>query len=142
MGTKIELTFRNLNDQNFIQAMRGLVNHKFDAMTTAYKLKKIIDKVDSESKKASELWAQEYAKLEMEEIPDSGGLKKPKDAEAFAKFQEEFLNTPCEVGNRFKLHINEVVGYKMSAVDLMALAPILEGYDVLEEGTQDGKENS
>ena len=143
MGTeKIELTFKTLNDQGFISAMRGLVNHKFDAMTTAYKLKKIIDKVDSESKKAGELWSQEYSKLELVEIPDSGGQKQPKDQEAFSKFQEEFLSTPCEVGNRFKLHVNEIVGYKLSAVDLMALAPILTGYDVLEEGAEDGKKDS
>lgn len=131
-GSPIELSFKNLNDQAFIGAIRGLVNHKFDSLQTAYKVKKILDKVDSESKKAGELWQQEYAKLEM--VEGESGHKEPKDKEAFKKLEQDFLATKCDVGNRFKLHINEIIGYKLSAVDMMALEPVLEGFDVLEEG--------
>ena len=135
----IELTFKQLNDRAFIESVRGLVNHKFDAFTTAYKLKKIMDKIDSESKKAGDLWQQEYNKLEMEEVAPEGApegtpkMKRPKDPEAFKKFQDQFLETKCEVGNRYKLHINEILGYKLSAVEMVTLEPILEGFDVLEE---------
>ena len=135
MGKPIELTFENLNDPQFIESVRGLVNHKWDAMTTAYRLKKIMDKIDSESKKASELWKQEYNKLEMEEITSEHGapIKRPKNPTAYEAFQRDFLATKCEVGNRYKLHVNDLIGYKFSAVDMVKLEPIMEGFEVLEE---------
>mgnify|MGYP003348902072 FL=1 len=57
----------------------------------------------------------------------------PKDGKAFEKFQQDFLAIKCEMGNRFKLHVNELVGYKFSALDFTSLDPVLTGFEVLEK---------
>jgi hypothetical protein len=138
--SKIELTYENLNDQGFMGALKGLVNHKFDAFTTTYKIKKILDKVNSESKKAGAEWEKKLASIEMVEVENNGRKdRQPKDMAAFERMQEEFVLTKCDVGNHYKIHFNEILGYKMSAADMLGLEPILTGYDVLEKGGDDGE---
>jgi hypothetical protein len=137
MNQMIELSYKNLNDRNFIEAVKGLVNHKWDAMTTAYKLKKIMDKIDSESKKAHDLFMQEYKKIEMVETGEGEEkIKVPKDPSAFNKMQEEFLNLKCDVGNRPKIRVHELLGYKFSALDLVTLEPIIADIDSLEASAE------
>jgi hypothetical protein len=139
---KIVLTYENLNDANFIGALKGLVNYKTDDFTVAYKLKKILDKVNADSLKAGKEWDKKIAALEYVEVEQNGKkTKQPKDMPAFEKMQEEFVATKCEVGNYFKIHFNEIIGYKLSAADMLGLEPILTGYDVLEKGKEDGKTN-
>ena len=140
---QIKLKYENLNDAGFIGALKGLVNHKTDDFTLAYKLKKILDKVNAESTKAGKEWDKKLATVEYTEVENNGRKEKqPKDMEAFEKMQAEFTALECEVGNQFKVHFNEIVGYKMSAADMLCLEPILTGYDVLEKGNEDGKEKS
>ena len=139
----IELKFKDLQDNNFINTLKGLVNHKFDDFTTAYALKKILDKIDSESAHASKLWHSHVSKLELVPTTDGSTPNEPVDKEAFKKFSDNFAETKCEVGNRFKLHINDLIGYKLSAVEMGALTPVVYGFEVLEkEGDQNGKEKS
>ena len=134
----IELKFKNLNDQGFIGSLKGLVNHKWEDMTTAYRLKRLLDKVDSESKRAQEFWQEQFKKIELVE---ENGQKTPKDVKAFEEMQKSFLETPCEMGNRQKFHINSFIGYKFSAVEMLALEPILAGLEELEnEGGDNGEE--
>ena len=133
---RIELTYKTLNDRNFIEAMRGLVNHKFDAFTTSYKLSRILDKIDSESKVASKLWSDHLNKVEWQETKNEEGKvisKKPANEEEFKKMEEQFLSLPVDFGKWGKVHINELLGYKMTPVEMMALEPVLEGLELLEE---------
>lgn len=132
---KIELTYKTLNDRNFIEAMRTLVNHKFDAFTTSYKLSRILDKVDSESKAAAELWNKHLSKLEWTETKNDEGVvvsKKPADEEEYKKMESEFLSLPVDFGKWGKVHVNELIGCKLSPIEMMALEPVLDGLETLE----------
>lgn len=135
--SKIEITYKTLNDRNFIEAMRGLVNHKFDAMTTSYKVGRLLDKIDSESKVASKLWSESVSKIEWVETKNEEGVvtaKKPANEEEYKKMETEFLSLPVDFGKWTKLHVNELVGYKFTPVEMLALEPVLEGLEILEEG--------
>ena len=145
---QIELTYGNLNDPQFFQILRNLVNHKFSNYTTSYRLLKVMDVVESESKKAMKAWNDINAKVEYVNTnpEDPKSPKVPKDAKAFEELQEEFNKTPCEVGNRFKIHINDLIGYELSAVDMKFLSGLVYGWEVLEteseqKGVPHGKVN-
>lgn len=136
----IVLSYKDINNHGFIQALRGLVNHKWDAMTTAYKLTRVMDKVDSESKKAQEAWRKIIdTQIEWE---GEGQERKPKSQEEYKKKEEEFLSMQFDLGKWKKFSVNDFLGYKFSAVELHALSPLMTGFDVLEEGNQDGDKKS
>lgn len=130
----IEMSFRTLNDPQFIQSLKGLVNHKFDDFTVAYKLTKIMNLAESQSEIASNLWNKHQSKIEFVPVDETQpeGPKKPKNMSAFKDFEEGFLNTKCDVGNRHKIEVSDLVGYKLSAVDMVVLKPILTGFEALE----------
>lgn len=139
---RILLKYEHLNDAGFIGALKDLVNFKTDDFTLVYKLEKILGKVESDSAKAGNEWAKLLKNVELVEVEENGKkTKKPKDEAAYEKLMAEFVATPCTVGNYFKVHFNEIIGYKMSAADMRALKPILTGYEVLEKGPEDGKTN-
>lgn len=124
------IKYKNLNDRNFIDALRGLVNFKTDNFKVSYKLRKILDKVDAESAMAQKLWADAALKLEWEDL--EGGGKKPKDPEAYKKAEADFLDVTADFSNCRRVHINELLGHKISGLELKALEPILEGLEELE----------
>lgn len=138
---KIVLTYKDINNQAFIQGLRMLVNHKWDAFTTAYRFKRLMDKVDSESKKAFSAW-DVISKTQIE-WEGEGKDAKPKDIPKYQQFEAEFLATEFDCGKWHKFSIQELLGVKLSAVDLGALEPIIDGLDELEEAAneEDSKEN-
>jgi hypothetical protein len=128
---KIVLTYKDINNQAFIQALRGLVNHKWDAMTTAYKLTRVMDAVDSESKKAFSAW-ESIMKTQVE-FEGEGQERKPKDQDQYKKVESEFLAIEFDLGKWTKFHVNELIGYKFSPVELQSVFPILDGLEELEK---------
>jgi hypothetical protein len=125
------LKYKTLNDQNFINALRNLVNFKTDDFKVGYKLSKILDKVDSQSEIAQKAWVAVGSKLEWEDV--EGGDRKPKDPSAYQKAENDFLEIECDFGNCRKVAITELLGYKFSAVEIKALAPILDGLEELDK---------
>lgn len=148
MASKVQLKYKNLKDHLFIESLKVLVNHKTTDLTVSYRLKRILDLIDSESNKAQNMW-NKLAK-EVEYLPTDPNNEKspkiPKDPLAFAKMEADFEDTLCEERNIFKLSVNDIVGASLSAVDLLALDPVLEGWEVLEPAAApivagEGKEN-
>lgn len=123
------IKYRHLNDQNFINALKGLVNFKTDNFKVSYKLTKILDKVDAESSVAQKLWADAALKLEWEDV--EGGGKKPKDPVKYKETEASFLDVDCDFSNCRRVNIHELLGYQLSAVEMKALEPILDGLDEL-----------
>ena len=132
MDTTIRLSYKDINSRAFTDSLRGLVNHKWDALTTAMKLKLIMDTVDAESKKAFTIW--DHVMKTQVEFEGEGQEKKPKDMEDYKKKEDEFLATSFTCGKIKKINVTELLGYKFSAVDLTTLAPILMGFEQLTEG--------
>jgi hypothetical protein len=132
MDTTIRLSYKDINSRAFTDSLRGLVNHKWAALTTAMKLKLIMDTVDAESKKAFTIW--DHVMKTQVEFEGEGQEKKPKDMEDYKKKEDEFLATSFTCGKIKKINVTELLGYKFSAVDLTTLAPILMGFEQLTEG--------
>jgi len=128
----IELQYKHLNNQKFIQVLVHLSNAplKGEGMVKEiYNVSRIVDKVQQESKKAYEVWQKILPTIEMVEVDRDGvKVKEPKDKEAFLKAELEFMDIKFKI-ERNKIPATVLEQVSISAQDLLALEPIIEGLE-------------
>jgi len=136
----VQITYGNLADQQFIQSLKKLVNHPFGDYTVSYRLLKIMDLIEAQSKQAEKVWSSIVSKVEVVSTDETNpnSPKEPKNPAEFYKLRQEFEATVCEAGNRFKIDIQDLAGAALSAVDLKYLGGVIFGLEKLEE-TQEGE---
>lgn len=128
----IELQYKHLNNQKFIQVLVHLSNAplKGEGMVKEiYNVSRIVDKVQQESKKAYEVWQKILPTIEMVEVDREGvKVKEPKDKEAFMKAELEFMDIKFKI-ERSKIPATVLEQVSISAQDLLAIEPIIEGLE-------------
>lgn len=128
----IELQYKHLNNQKFIQTLVHLSNAplKGEGMVKEiYNVSRIVDKVQQESKRAYEVWQKVVTTLEMVEVDKDGvKVKEPKDKEAFVKAELEFMDIKFKI-ERNKIPATVLEQVSISAQDLLAIEPIIEGLE-------------
>jgi hypothetical protein len=145
MGNQVELKNKDLLDNALFNSLKKIINFDSTNHVASYRASKLIGLVEGKSKSAEKELQLKVKGFEFVHTDpnDEKSPKVPKDIAAFEKMQEEFLETPVDVGNNFKIHINDLIGCKLNALDFHTLGgKILTGLEELEEkGEQDGKEN-
>ncbi len=134
---KIELTYAELQNQAFIGAIRKLVNTELP-LQLGYKLSRIKDKLESESKLAQKAWAEIMEKRIEWNQDESGKKTTPKDKEAADKLLAEWMNVKFDFGKWTKIYVQDLHTAKLTPLELEALKPILSGLETLEEGKENG----
>jgi hypothetical protein len=129
------VSYGSFRDNNFMQALARLTNHRFKDPKAAYRVMKISKAIEKELPEAQELFlktVKEYAILDDkgEILPAEEGkhgtykIKEGSEAawkEAYTKFQDikSDLNWP-------KLTLDDIAGMDVSAADLNALELLVE----------------
>jgi hypothetical protein len=138
----IELSYRHLNNKKFIDTLVRVSNTplKGEGMVKEiYNISRMVDKVQQESKKAYEVWQKALAGLEFDEVGAEGQPTQriPKDKFAFTKAEEEFLSMQFTI-ERHKIPVSVLEQMELSAQDLLALEPIVEGLEQFNAGGENG----
>lgn len=135
----IELKYKDINNHNFVQGLRTLVNTPFH-LKMSYQIGRIQDKIMTESKVAQAEW-QRLVTSKVEWVGE-GENKTPKDLEAFKKLEQEFLDLSFKIDKWKKIHVQDIHVAKLKPLEMLALEPILEGLETLEDGGENGEEKS
>ena len=129
----IELQYRHLNNKKFIDTLVKVSNTPLKGegrVKEIYNISRMVDKVQQESKKAYEVWQKTLTGLEFEEVVVEGQppQKVPKDKFAFTKAEEEFMEISFKI-ERNKIPVSVLEQMEISAQDLLALEPIVDGLE-------------
>ena len=134
------LTYGLYQDSTYMQAVARLTAHKFKDPRTTFHVMKLTKKISEELKTAQECFIKtlmNYAELDeneeikpMEDKPDTYKIKEDKVEEwkeAFPKYKEIKVSL-----NRKKVNLADLEGFDMSAMEMDALAGIID-VDIGEE---------
>lgn len=127
----ITLKYTTINDRAFMEGLKTLVNHPFH-LKTSYHLKRIQDKVMSESKAAQAAWQEILTKKVEFNVDEEGKRTTPKDLVALQALEQQFLEIEFTIP-KHKVHVNEIIEIKLKPLELSALIPILDGVELLED---------
>jgi hypothetical protein len=100
-------------------------------LKTGWHIARVQDKIMNESRTAQSMWQQVLkTKVEWE---GEGAEKKPKDPVKLKQLEDEFLSIEFDCGKWNKLNVHDIHMAKLTPIQMMALAPILDGLDDLED---------
>lgn len=137
----IKLTYRDMNNYAFVNAVNNLAEHRGFDTKTAYNIGKIKAFIDRGTRQGRELFTENLKKYA--DLNEDGSIKYadpndprsfniPKEKEAdFRRTNEEFLDSYYEIP-RFKISVSKLEGAGLSPSDLIALEPILTDLELLE----------
>jgi hypothetical protein len=141
----IKLSYREMNNYEFVNALRSLAEHRGFDTKTAYNIGKIKAAFDRGVEKGRETYAAILKKFA--DLNEDGSLKlaNPNDPRSFniaeekkgdfKKASEEFMGSDYEIP-RFKISVSKLEGAGLSPSDLIALEPILTDLEMLEGGAE------
>lgn len=136
----ITLKYKDINDRAFIDGLKTLVNHPFH-LKTGYHIGRIQDKVMSESKAAQMAWKEILTKKVEFNVDEAGNKTTPKDMVALQILEQEFLDIEFTIDKK-KVYVEDIIAAQLKPLELMALTPILEGLELLEDKPESTQEKA
>lgn len=131
----VKLSYETLNNPMFIEGLRKLVNTPFH-LKQSYWIGRMQEKVMNESKKARLEWVKILnEKVEWE---GEGADRVPKHPGQLMELEKEFLTKEFDLGKCEPLDVQNLDAAQLTALEVMALKPILTGLELLGD---DGGEN-
>jgi hypothetical protein len=126
----MKITYEHLSSENFTRSFQKLTNLPVGAHT-AYNIKRMADALTIARKQISAEYQALHAKI-------MGDAKEPTEEQqkALLEMQENFGKQTVDIA-RFPLNIEDFKDAKgLSAVDILALDPILLDMDSLSQGAE------
>lgn len=134
----ITISYEQLNKPAFLSGINKLANTDFH-LQTGYMLGKINEKVKQHLNGAKKEWVELLTtKVEWE---GEGLEKKPKDEQALVTLEKDFLQKTFTI-EKNKIHVQDIHVAKLTPEELLALEPVLTGFETLEEGDKNGEKET
>lgn len=134
----LKLSYQTLNNPMFIEGLRKLVNTPFH-LKQSYWIGRMQEKVMQESKAARMEWVKILnEKIEWE---GEGDQRQPKHPGQLMELEKEFLMKEFNLGKCEPLHVQNLDAAQLTALEVMALKPILTGLELLEDNGGESEQN-